>query len=84
MSAIGTKQTWQFVRRMSAFGGKGDIGYMPALAPFRGSPVRPDVNGRSQGPVNPGLTVVDRRGLARARREEHCCGDWRSTAVRST
>ena len=25
MSAIGTKQTWQFERRMSAFGGKADI-----------------------------------------------------------
>jgi hypothetical protein len=25
MSAIGTKQTWQFVRRMSAFGGKADM-----------------------------------------------------------
>jgi len=68
---------------MSAFGGKGDIGYAPALAPFRGSSVRPDMNGRSQGPVNPGLTVVDRTGLARVRRERHCYEDWRSTAVRS-
>ena len=25
MSVIGTKQTWQFVRRMYAFGGKADI-----------------------------------------------------------
>jgi hypothetical protein len=30
------------------------------------------------------FVVVDRTGLARARRERYCCGDWQSTAVRST
>ena len=44
----------------------------------------PDMNGRSQGPVSAGLSVVDRSGLPRVRRERYCCGDWRSTFVRST
>jgi hypothetical protein len=62
--------------------GQSDIGYVQALAPFSGLSVRPDMNGRSQGPVDPGLTVVDRTGLARVRRERYCYEDWRSIAVR--
>ena len=44
----------------------------------------PDMNGRSQVPVSAGLSVVDRSDLPRVRRERYCCGDWRSTFVRST
>ena len=36
---------------------------------------------KKAGRLNPGLSVLD---LAHARRERYCCGDWRSTAVRST
>src|SRR5262245_30425945 len=47
------------------------------LANFAFIPIAPHSRTRETG-----LSVVDRISLDRARRERHCFGDWRSTAVR--
>jgi hypothetical protein len=79
MSAIGTKRTSLFALHSPLSGAKA------TLAMCQHSPHSGDrqSNGRSQGPVNHGLSVVDRTGLVRVRRERYCYEDLRSTAVRS-